>query len=126
MLPVLDIRLEFLDGGGVRCSVVCSEHLDIPGFPSVDVQLEDFWTHSSVNGAISFASGSSSLKVLLYFSQFWPLADGMMRFLPDYRGVNVLMISKMTEKACLRQVKQVPELVGPLVTGTGVVRSEQQ
>jgi hypothetical protein len=34
-------------------------------------------THSSVRGVIFFSSTSSSAKFFWYFSQLWPVAEGM-------------------------------------------------
>lgn len=87
-LFVLDILLELLEGGRVGGGAVGLEYCDItavdvshpsPGF-GFAYHIAKI-TYSSERGVIFFSGSSSSAKFFWYFSQFDPVALGMLQVL---------------------------------------------
>lgn len=89
-LFILDILLELLQRLCVGGRAVGLEYCDITGgetltshhwagFGSDHCEMKDLQvTYSSVRGVIFFSGSSSSAKFFWYFSQFCPVALGMM------------------------------------------------
>lgn len=89
VLLVPDILLELLEGScvwggavGLKYCDVSEEDVSGPSPAESSYRCQDVKaTYSSVRGVIFFSGSSSSAKFFLYFSQFSPVALGMMTVL---------------------------------------------
>ena len=83
-LLLLNLLFQPLQSGSIRCSAISLQHLDIPILPHISrhrqgyVSTSTLCTYSSVSGVIFFSGSSSSANSFLYFSQFCPVALGIL------------------------------------------------
>jgi hypothetical protein len=79
LLLILDLLLKLLEFSAIGCRSICLQHLDVPVMPLALACFEVVLVaYSSVRGVIFFSSTSSSAKFFWYFSQDWPVAEGML------------------------------------------------
>ena len=84
-LFLLNLLLQPLQSSSIWRSAIRLQHLDIPSY-AVSVSIAKgtgrhpfLCTYSSVSGVIFFSGSSSSANSFLYFSQFCPVALGILR-----------------------------------------------
>lgn len=94
-LFVFDLFLELFQSCSIWGCAVRLKDLNVPGGCQLGASKTQRKTYSSVRGVIFFSGSSSSAKVLRYFSQLLPVAEGM---LPGWKTVIYLKMSRSGSK----------------------------